>query len=128
MSDILQFVGVDVDPDVHLLVLLLVVNPPGQRSEGKVKADDSVVLPGDWQLHLPAVFLTERCKNYHNVELRCNPPTNIDVLLSDRLRGESVKILDPTWGESSQKECLGQTERSHHCSLIDWTLLTTSLL
>ena len=46
MFDILQSLGVDVDPDVHLLVLLLVVNPPGQGSEGEVEADDSVVLPG----------------------------------------------------------------------------------
>ena len=48
MAAILQSLGVDVDPDVHLLVLLLVVNPPGQRSEGEVKADDSVVFPGHW--------------------------------------------------------------------------------
>ena len=49
---------VDVYPDVHLLVLLLVVDPPGQGSEGKVKADHSVLLSRHWQLHLPAVLLT----------------------------------------------------------------------
>ena len=69
MADILQFRGVDVDPDVHLLVLLLVVNPPGQRSEGEVEADDSVVLPGDGQLDLPAVFFTEREREREMVKL-----------------------------------------------------------
>ena len=81
MAALLQPLGVDVDPDVHLLVLLLVVNPPGQGSEGEVKADDSVVLPGYGQLHIPAVFFTARCQNYHNVDMRCTRQTNIDVLV-----------------------------------------------
>ena len=49
--------GVDVYPYVHLLVLLLVVDPPGQGSEGEVEADHSVLLPGDGKFHLPTVLL-----------------------------------------------------------------------
>ena len=130
MADILQFLGVDVDPDVHLLVLLLVVNPPGQRSEGEVEADDSVVFPGQGQLHLPAVLLTGRCRNYHNVEMQssnkywCLSFVQITVGMWKYL----IPLIFLTWGEWSRRECLSRTEQSHRCSLIDWTLLTSSPL
>ena len=51
--------GPDVDPDVHLPVLLLVVDPPGQGGEGELEACHTVFTPGHRELHIPAVFLTE---------------------------------------------------------------------
>ena len=52
--------GVDVDPDVHLTVLLLVVDPSRQGCEGEVKAGHTVLTSWHWQLHISAIFLTEK--------------------------------------------------------------------
>ena len=56
---LLHLLGVDIDPDVHLLVLLLIVDPPCQRSGRKLKADHPLLVPGHGQLHVPAVLIAE---------------------------------------------------------------------
>ena len=51
--------GVDVDPDVHLLVLLLIVDPPGQGGEREVKAHNSILTARHWQLNISTISRTE---------------------------------------------------------------------
>ena len=51
--------GVDVDPDVHLLVLLLVIDPPGKGGEREVKAHNSILTPGHRQLYISTISRTE---------------------------------------------------------------------
>ena len=48
---------VDLQPDVHLHVVLLAVDPVGEGGEGEGEAGDPLLpLGGDWRLHLPTVF------------------------------------------------------------------------
>ena len=60
---------VDVQPDVHLPVLLLVVDPPGQRGQGELKAHDSILAPRNWQLNISTIFLTENNKIWNTLFL-----------------------------------------------------------
>ena len=61
--------GVDVDPDVHLTVLLLVVDPSRQGCEGEVKAGHTVLTSWHWQLHISAIFLTVKGSVIYSVFL-----------------------------------------------------------
>lgn len=56
---LLHLLGVDIDPDVHLFVLLLIIDPPCERSGRKLKADHPLLVPGYWQLHVPTVLIAE---------------------------------------------------------------------
>ena len=51
--------GVDVDPDVHLLVLLLIVDPPGQGGEREVKAHNSILTARHRQLYISTISRTK---------------------------------------------------------------------